>query len=271
MRPGNGKPLLDVRALTVEVGGRAVVEDVDLRISAGDRVGLIGESGAGKSMIAAAIVGVLPEQARTGGSIRLDGQNLLGVPHRRLSAVRGSRLAMVGQDALTALNPLVRVGKQLALPLRQRGLKRSEIAAESAAMLRSVGITDAERILRSHPGQLSGGQRQRILIAMALACRPQLLIADEPTTALDVTVQEEVLALLDRLTTADATRPPALLFISHDLPVVARLCTRVVVLRAGRVVEHGPAGEVLTAPEHPYTRELLAAARMTAWPEELVT
>ncbi|MER6991350.1 ABC transporter ATP-binding protein [Saccharopolyspora hirsuta] len=264
-----GEPLLEVSGLRVELGGRPVVADVDLRIAAGDRVGLIGESGAGKSMIAAAITGVLPEGARTSGSVRLDGRELLGAPHRQQAEVRGRWLAMVGQDALTALNPLVRVGKQLALPLRKRGLARAEIAAESAAMLRSVGMTDVERILRSRPGQLSGGQRQRILIAMALACRPGLLIADEPTTALDVTVQQEVLAVLDRLTRA-GDPPPALLFISHDLPVVARSCERVAVLRGGRVVEHGPVGDVLTAPEHPYTRELLAAARLTAWPEELV-
>jgi peptide/nickel transport system ATP-binding protein len=268
------EPLLDVRGLRIGFADHLAVAGVDLRIEAGARVGLIGESGAGKSMIAAAITGVLPQEARTSGQILLHGRELLGLPRRKLATVRGRTLAMIGQDALTALNPLVPVRKQLALPLRRhRHRSRDQLVAESATLLRSVGLADTERILRSYPGELSGGQRQRILIAMALACRPELLIADEPTTALDVTVQAEILDLLAQLTTADAiaTQPPALLFISHDLPVVARLCTQVVVLRGGRVVEQGSVHEILTAPEHPYTRELLAAARTTAWPEQLMT
>ncbi|MFC7339916.1 ATP-binding cassette domain-containing protein [Saccharopolyspora griseoalba] len=261
-----GTGLLEVDQLSVAFGDRKVVDALDLRIDAGSRVGLIGESGSGKSLTAAAIAGVPPLGAEITGSVRYEGQELRGLRH----GARSSGIALMGQDASTALNPLVRVEQQLAIPQRRRGAARRQRAAEQRELLTSVGL-DADRVRRGYPGQLSGGQRQRVLLAMALAARPRLLIADEPTSALDPTVQAEVLALLHELTTARsaAGEPPSLLFISHDLAVVAQLCTHVVVLRAGRVVERGPASQIITAPEHSYTRELLEAARSIGMPQEV--
>jgi peptide/nickel transport system ATP-binding protein len=255
--------LLEITGLTVRIGGATVVEDVTLRLAPGERLALIGESGSGKSLTALAAIGLLPESAEATGSIRLDGEELLGRGDRELSRLRGDRIAMVFQEPMSALNPLMRIGKQLAEPLRlHRRLDRRQAAAAAVELAERAGLPDPERIVRAWPHQLSGGQRQRVGLAMALACRPALLIADEPTTALDVSVQAEMLKLLDELVERHNT---ALLFISHDLAVVARLCHRVAVLKDGRLVEEGAVDTLVRTPQHPYTRQLLAAARETSW------
>ena len=266
--------LLEVAGLTVRIGGRTVVDGVDLDLDTGGRLGLIGASGSGKSLTALAVIGLLPDAAEAAGSIRLDGEELLGRSDRALSRLRGDRLAMVFQEPLTALNPLMRIGRQLSEPARLHdGLSRRRAAARAVELAAMVGLPDPERVVNSWPHQLSGGQRQRVGLAMALACRPALLIADEPTTALDVTVQADMLRLIDDLVVQQGT---ALLFISHDLAVVSQICRDGAVLNHGRVVERGPLDAILRAPSGPYTRELLAAARATSWdatpdPDEVAT
>ncbi|MDI2126576.1 dipeptide/oligopeptide/nickel ABC transporter permease/ATP-binding protein [Yinghuangia seranimata] len=256
-------PVLDIRGLTVRINGRTVVDEVDLSLAPGERVGLIGESGSGKSLTALAVPGLLPDGAEASGSIRLAGRELLGLRERELARVRGDQVAVVFQEPSTALDPLRRVGAQIAEPLRlHRGMTRRQAAAEAVELVRRVGLPDPEHAVRSWPHQLSGGQRQRVGIAIALACRPAVLIADEPTTALDVTVQREILGLLDELTREEET---ALLFITHDLAVVAGVADRVAVMRGGRLIEEGTTEEVVRAPREPYTKDLLAAARATAF------
>ncbi|PWW62751.1 ATP-binding cassette domain-containing protein [Actinokineospora spheciospongiae] len=258
--------LLTVRGLTVRLGGKTLLDGIDLDLGAGERLGLIGESGSGKSLTALAVLGLLPDGAEVEGSVRLDGTELLGLDDRRMSRVRGERIAMVFQEPRTALNPLMRVGRQVAEPLRRhRGLSTRAAAARAVELIDSVGLPDPERAARAYPHQLSGGQLQRVGIATALACDPALLLADEPTTALDVTVQADVLALLDRLVDEHGT---ALLFITHDLAVLARVARRVLVLGGGRVLEEGTLTDVLRAPAHDYTRTLLAAARATSFTRE---
>jgi len=257
--------LLQVTDLTVRIGGKTVVDNVGFDLDAAGRLGLIGASGSGKSLTALAVLGLLPDAAEATGSIKLDGEELLGRSDRALSRLRGERLAMVFQEPLTALNPLMRIGRQLSEPARlHEGLGRRQAAARAVELAAMVGLPDPERVVRSWPHQLSGGQRQRVGLAMALACRPALLIADEPTTALDVTVQAEMLSLIDDLVVQQGT---ALLFISHDLAVVAQICRDGAVLKDGRVVERGPLADILRAPSDPYTRDLLAAARATSWDE----
>ena len=255
--------LLEVTDLSVRIGGRTVVDGVSFELDADGRLGLIGASGSGKSLTALAVLGLLPDAAEATGSVRLDGEELLGRSDRALSRLRGDRLAMVFQEPLTALNPLMRIGRQLSEPVRlHEGFSRRRAAARAVELAAMVGLPDPERIVHAWPHQLSGGQRQRVGLAMALACRPALLIADEPTTALDVTVQADMLGLIDDLVVQQGT---ALLFISHDLAVVAQVCRDGAVLNQGRVVEHGPLDAILRAPRDPYTRELLAAARATSW------
>ena len=251
--------LLDVSHLTVRTSdGEPVVSDVSFSLDAGERLGLIGESGSGKSVTSLAITGLLDGGLTASGSVLLDGVQTVGTPDRMLSSVRGAVASIVFQEPLTALDPLMRVGRQIAEPmvrhlrLRKRALKD---AIDSA--LAEVLLPDP-RIARAFPHELSGGQRQRVAIAIALAASPRLLIADEPTTALDVTVQAEVLGLLDRLV---AERDMALLFISHDFAVVSRVVDRVVVLRHGVAVESGAVREVLRTPRDPYTRQLVDSAR----------
>jgi peptide/nickel transport system ATP-binding protein len=211
-----------------------------------------------------AVTGLLPANIRASGSITLAGQPVIGAPEHVLNQLRGTAAAVIFQEPLTALDPLMRVGRQIAEPLRRRAHRdgeRLDAAAMHKAVLAAmadVALPDPERIARAYPHEISGGQRQRVAIAMALACRPSLLIADEPTTALDVTTQAEILRLLDRLV---RDRNMALLFISHDLPVVANIVDRVVVLRQGEVVETGPVAEVFARPRHDYTQSLVAAAR----------
>ena len=258
--------LLEVEDLTVRFGDRAVVDDVSFTLDAGARIGLIGESGSGKTLTALSVIGLAPDTARVTGSIRFDGRELLGRRDGELSQMRGEQIAMVFQNPQTALNPLMRVGKQVAEPLRRHhGLAKAAASDAAIVLCERVGLPDPARIVRAYPHQLSGGQRQRVGIAMAVACRPALLIADEPTTALDVTVQAGVLALLADLIAGENT---ALLFITHDVALVPLVADDVLVMRHGVVVERGTAAGVIGSPEHPYTVELLAAARKTALPPD---
>jgi len=258
-----GRPVLEVRDLTVEVrvGGSwlPVVEDLSLDIHRNEILGLVGESGSGKSVTALAVMGLLPEgRVRVArGEALFDGRDLLALPARRLNAVRGAEIAMVFQDPLTSLNPLLRVGAQVAEPLRRhRGLSRRAAAAEATRWLERVGLPEPERLSGCYPFQLSGGMRQRVAIATALACGPKLLLADEPTTALDVTVQAGILRLLGEL---QAEGDLSILFVSHDLAVIAELCDRVAVMYAGQVVELAPADDLFERPRSPYAEGLLRA------------
>jgi peptide/nickel transport system ATP-binding protein len=255
--------LLTVEGLSIDIGGRRVVDDVSFEIADGGRLGVIGESGSGKTMTALAIVGLTPDGATISGRIRFGGEDLVGRPDRDYTALRGDRMAMVFQDPRTALNPVMRVGRQISEPLRlHRGVGRRAAAVLAEELCARVGLPDPERAARAYPHQLSGGQRQRVGIAMALACRPALLIADEPTTALDVTVQAEVMELLRQLVVEDGT---ALLFISHDIALVSGVVDDVVVMRDGRIVERGRVAAITARPGHAYTRQLLDAARRTSY------
>jgi len=248
--------VLRISGLTVRFGGDVAVDGVDLEVGAGEAVGLIGASGSGKTMIALTALGLPPAHARIGGRVTLAGLEVLGsgVPTPRRSW--GRQATYVGQDALTALNPLASVGRHLRIPLRyQQGLSGRALATAAARAVEQVGLPVGT--LAEYPGQLSGGQRQRIAIAMAMACRPALLIADEPTSCLDVVTQAGILALLRRL----PQHGVALLLISHDLAVVAQVCPRLLVLDLGRIVDQGPTHRLLTAPAHRCTTELVSAAR----------
>jgi len=257
--------ILDVTDLSVKSGtGLALVSNVSFSLEPGARLGLIGESGSGKSLTALAIMGLLPTELNVSGSVLLsDGktasQQILDAPEKVLNQIRGAVVSIVFQEPLTALDPLMKTGKQLAEPLRRwHGLKGATLQAEIFNALDEVRIGNPKRIADSYPYEISGGERQRAAIAMALACKPALLIADEPTTALDVTVQAEVLALLD---TVVASRGMSLLFISHDLAVVSRITDSVLVLKDGEVVEAGSLQNILNEPKHPYTRELVSSAK----------
>ncbi len=252
--------LLSVRDLHVASAAGDLVHGISFDLEPGQRLGLVGESGSGKSLTAMSVTGLLAPGLVARGSILLDGQQVIGARDRSMQALRGAVAATVFQDPRAALDPLMRVGAQLAVPLRRHsvGLTGAALHAAQLAALEQVALSDPERILKAYPHEISGGQRQRICIAMALACRPRLLIADEPTTALDVTTQAEVLDLLDGLVRQQGL---ALLFISHDLPVVARITDRVMVMQQGVAVEAGPVAQVFSAPVHDYTRGLLAAAR----------
>ncbi|HZX07880.1 ABC transporter ATP-binding protein [Kribbella sp.] len=245
------------------------MSDVDLTVGAGERVGLIGESGSGKSLTALSILGLLPEDVRAGGSVRLDGvdHELVGADERRMSRVRGRDIAMVFQEPMTALNPTMRIGDQITeAMLIHKTLAKPAAREATAALLERVQLPlDTSR---AYPHQLSGGQRQRVVLALALANDPALLICDEPTTALDVTVQALVLDLIVR---GVVDRSSALLFITHDLAVVATVCERVLVMYGGRVVEAGPVAEVFTRPRHRYTEGLLAASDLETASRHLTT
>ncbi|WP_411036319.1 ATP-binding cassette domain-containing protein [Shinella sp. BYT-45] len=257
-------PLLSVENLEIRTAGRALVSGASFAIAAGERVGLIGESGSGKSLTALAVLGLLPETVRVSGSVRLDGREVVGARDRDLVALRGRSVAAVFQEPMTALDPLMRIGGQVGEVVRRRSLRdgmrlaRAEVEARVLELLQRVSLPEPERIARAYPHEISGGQRQRAAIAMALACRPKLLIADEPTTALDVTTQAEILGLLERLVRDEGM---GLLFISHDLPVVAAVAGRALVMRGGELIEQGPVGMLFDRPAHPYTQGLVAAAR----------
>ena len=258
---GTTQRLLEVEGLTIRLptgtGEVTAVRDASFSLASGDTLGLVGESGSGKSLTALALLGLLPEGAQVEGSIRLLGRELVGLPERELADLRGDRIAMVFQEPMTALNPVHPVGRQVAEPLRlHRGLSAAQAEREAIALLERVGIPDAARRAQAYPHQFSGGQRQRIMIAMALACGPDLLVADEPTTALDVTVQRQILDLVAELV---AERGMGLLLISHDLGVIARRVARTLVMHDGCIVESGATAEVFERPRHAYTRSLLAA------------
>jgi ABC-type glutathione transport system ATPase component len=253
--------LLAIRGLTVdylgEGGAVRAVDGVDLDLAAGETLALVGESGSGKSTVAMAPLGLLPPDALVAGSIRLDGAELLGLAEPALRPVRGGRIGMVFQEPVTSLNPVLTVGEQVREVLAAHGVCHGRAArARAVELLAEVGIADPAARAGAFPHELSGGMRQRAMIAMALAAGPELLVADEPTTALDVTVQAQI---LDLFRTLRDRRGMALLLVTHDLGVVAELADRVAVMRAGRVVETGPARQVLDEPAHAYTRELLSA------------
>ncbi|MFE0755265.1 dipeptide ABC transporter ATP-binding protein [Inquilinus sp. NPDC058860] len=256
-------PVLEIRNLAVRISGPAglprVVEDVSLEVRAGETVCVVGESGSGKSVTALATMGLLPRRALepAAGSIRLEGEELLSASPTRLRALRATRMAMVFQEPMTALNPVATVGRQIEEVLRTHtGLGAAERRASILEILQQVHLPEVDRLFASYPHQLSGGQRQRIVIAMALVLRPRLLICDEPTTALDVTTQRQILSLIRELQEQQGT---AVLFITHDMGVVAEIADRVVVMRRGRLVETGGTQDILRRPAQVYTRELIAA------------
>ena len=257
--------VLDVEGLDVRIGRHHLLHDLCFTIDRGERVGLIGESGSGKSLTSLALLGLLPEDARVDGSVRLAGvgADLASAGERQWSRVRGGEVAMVFQEPMTALNPTMRVGDQVAEAItlhRDRSGARTDrraVRARVVELLDQVGLPDPADAARAYPHQLSGGQRQRVVVAIALANDPALLVCDEPTTALDVTVQARVLDLIVRGVTA---RDAAMLFITHDLAVVATVCERVLVMYGGRIVEAGPVREVFRRPRHRYTQGLLAAS-----------
>ena len=254
-------PLLDIRNLQTffftATGLVKAINGVDLQIETGETLALVGESGCGKSMTALSLLRLVPDPGRiVGGDILFAGRDLLRMPIEEMRRVRGNRIGMIFQEPMTSLNPVLRVGEQVAESLRlHQGHNRAQAAAEALTMLTKVGLPDAEDRARDYPHQLSGGMRQRVMIAMALACNPQLLIADEPTTALDVTIQAQIMELL---ADCKAERGMATLLITHDLGIVAQYANRVAIMYAGRIMESAPVHELFAAPAHPYTRGLLA-------------
>jgi oligopeptide/dipeptide ABC transporter ATP-binding protein len=254
------EPLLEVRGLAVrfatERGQVQAVNGLNLTVRPGETLGLVGESGCGKSTAALALMRLLPSVARVRATtLRFEGRDLLALNSRELQGLRGNRIAMIFQNPMTSLDPSFTIGAQIVDVLREHRNLPAAAAREAAIdLLRRVGIAAAEQRFRAHPHQLSGGQRQRVVIAIALACGPSLLIADEPTTALDVTIQAQILTLLRDI---GAERQAAMVLITHDLGVVARMCDRVAVMYAGRLVEEGPVHAIFAEPRHPYTAALL--------------
>ena len=250
-------PLFEISDLKVAFNGRAALHGVDFSIARGEAVGLVGESGCGKSVTWLASLGLLPGKARATGSVKLDGVELLGAPQKKLDAARGRRVAMIFQDPSSSLNPVLRIGDQIGEALAlHRGLAGSARRAEARRLLDTMGMPDSANRLNAYPHELSGGPNQRVMIAMALAGQPDLLVADEPTTALDATVQAQILALIDDLRRDSGM---ALVLISHDLGVVAQTCDRICVMYAGRVIESAPTDALFDDPRHPYAKGLIAA------------
>jgi peptide/nickel transport system ATP-binding protein len=263
--------VLSVHDLHVAIGYRQnaanVLRGASLEVGAGEVRGLVGESGAGKSMLGRAVLGLLPANAViTAGTILFEGRDLIAMPEPERRRLLGRRIALIPQDPMTSLNPVKRVGAQIAALLRHHlALARRDALARAEELLAEVAIREPRRVLELYPHEISGGMRQRVLIAMAFACDPSLVIADEPTTALDVTVQRQVLQLVERLRLRHGA---AILFVTHDLGVVAKICRTMTVLHAGRVLEDGETTEVLAKPRHPYTRALLAATPRADRPAE---
>ena len=253
--------LIEISQLSVILatgqGPVPVLREVSFALEAGGTLGLAGESGSGKSMTVLALMGLLPEGAQVSGSIRLDGRDLLALAEPEMCRIRGAEMAMIFQEPMTALNPLHKIGDQIGEPLRlHKGFSRAHAMAEAVRLIGRVGLADPARRAQNYPHELSGGQRQRAMIAMALACRPRLLIADEPTTALDTTTQARILDLVGELVREDGL---ALLLVSHDLGVIAQNVAQLAIMYAGQIVETGATADVLARPAHPYTRGLLAA------------
>ena len=260
-------PVIDIRGLSARSAAGPVLRAVSLSVNAGEVMALVGESGAGKSTIAKAVLGILPAGIRvTSGAILFEGADLLALPARALRELLGVRIALIPQDPQTSLNPARRIGDQLTDGLRLRaGMNRSAAMVRAAELLNDVRIRDPEIVLRRYPHELSGGMRQRVLIAQAFSLNPHVIIADEPTTALDVTVQKQVLRLIRDMQRQHGT---SLLFVTHDLGVVAQISDRMTVLYGGKVLEQGATAEVLSAPKHPYTQALLAASPRYDQPEQ---
>ncbi len=253
--------LLEVENLVIELatpnGAERVVNGGAFRLDESESLGVVGESGSGKTMTALALMGLAPEGARVSGSIRFEGRELVGLDEEAMRALRGDRIAMIFQEPMTALNPLHRVGAQVAEPLMlHRGMTKAAALDRAVRLLEHVRLADPARAAHAYPFALSGGERQRAMIAMAIGCSPRLVIADEPTTALDVTVQARILDLIDGLR---AESKMALLLVSHDLAVIAGRCDRVIVMYAGAIMESGPVEAVLREPRNPYTSALLEA------------
>ncbi|SFG12229.1 ABC transporter ATP-binding protein [Ensifer sp. OV372] len=256
------KPLLHMAGMSVELtAGKSTVDivcDIDLELNRGERLGIVGESGSGKSMTALAVMGLLPRRMRVRGELSFDGRNLAGLDEADYCGYRGRRTAMIFQEPMTALNPVKSIGAQIAEGRRLHlGETKADAEKKARALLDRVGLPAPRFDLDLYPHQLSGGQRQRVMIAMAIACEPDLLIADEPTTALDVTVQAQILDLLDELIEDTGT---ALMLITHDLGVVSEMTDRIAVMYAGRIIETGRTDDVFTRMAHPYARGLFAAS-----------
>ena len=254
-------PVLQVENLTVEFprGDNyfPAVKGLSLQVEPGEMVALVGESGCGKTVTALTAMGLQPENAKlTSGQIRFEGEELLGFHEEQWEQYRGKKMSMIFQEPMTALNPLMKVGKQIAEAAVTHGMARQEAKQKTLSMMEWVGLPDAKRLYHEYPHRLSGGMRQRVMIAMALVNRPSLLIADEPTTALDVTIQAQIMELIRRMNRELGT---AVLLISHDLGVIRRMCSRVHILYAGQVVESGPVKDVLSHPLHPYTKGLVSS------------
>jgi oligopeptide/dipeptide ABC transporter ATP-binding protein len=255
--------VLEVRDLNVRIATRRgivrAVDGVSLDVPRGEAVGLVGESGSGKSMTLRAILGVLPAEAQvTSGQILLEGRDLVPLGNAQLNHIRGLKMSMIFQEPMSALNPVMRVGRQIAEgPEVHLGYSRSRAAERALELMSRVGIPDPERRFRAYPHEFSGGMRQRVMIAIALSCDPEIILCDEPTTALDVTIQDQILRLLARLCRESGV---SLVFVTHDLPVVAQVCQHLAVMYAGQLVERGDVREVLLDPRHPYTLGLVRSA-----------
>ena len=260
-------PVIDIRNLSARSAAGPILRDVSLSVKAGEVMALVGESGAGKSTIAKALLGILPAGIKvTGGNILFEGTDLLALSPARLREMLGVRIALIPQDPLTSLNPSRRIGDQLTDGLRLRaGMNRKQAFDKALSLLDDVHIREPERVLARYPHELSGGMRQRVLIAQAFSLNPHVIIADEPTTALDVTVQKQVLRLIRDMQREHRT---TLLFVTHDLGVVAQICDRMTVLYGGKVLEQGNTAEILQNPQSPYTRALLAASPRYDRPEQ---
>lgn len=265
-------PILSVRNLHLAIAGRRhtpILRDVSLDVAPGEVHGLVGESGAGKTMIGKVILGIQPSRARiTGGSVRFDGRDITHLPERERRRLMGRGLGLIPQDPMSSLNPAGRIGGQVADVLRLHlGMDRAAARERTLELLNDVHIRAPERVMRRYPHELSGGMRQRVLIAIAFACRPKLIVADEPTTALDVTVQRQVLALIKEMQVQEGA---SILFVTHDLGVVAKVCDRVTVLHGGRVLEAGDTRRIVEAPQHDYTKALMAATPRHDRPGDLL-
>jgi peptide/nickel transport system ATP-binding protein len=255
---GAGKPLLQLENFQVGFARGQAVRGIDLTVNRGEALGVVGESGSGKSVTWLAALGLLGDGARISGRAEFEGRDLLGMGQKQLAKLRGGKIALIFQDPMSALNPVKKVGRQVEEVLNlHRAMTGAAARAEVVRLFDQVGIPNAARRVHLYPHELSGGQNQRVMIAMALAGQPELLIADEPTTALDVTIQAQILSLLETLR---RDLGMALVLISHDLSVVGETCERIAVVYAGRIVETGSVAQILAAPSHPYTRGLINAA-----------